>query len=203
MSERKSRAGTPEWIIHFLMQGPTDHLGPSFDQALGPPYRLSKEDEDENKTSIQIRDIPAAFFWSVLFCSLALLENIRPNIRHILGISLLPLLYPTDDIYRLDPTSPYIPTGHSFVFIAGEIRLVTDSHNGRAKTMTSVLVLPPVTSALGHSLRADPRDLGKSSRPCGDSIFALKNCRQVQTGSSRIYSRYYLDLDLPLRNSDS
>ena len=137
------------------------------------------------------------------------MENIRPNIRHILGISLLPLFYPYGRylplfyIYRLDPTSPYIPTGHSFVFIAGEIRLVTDSHNGRAKTMTSVLVFPPVTSALAHSLRADPRDLGKSSRPCGDSIFALKNCRQVQTGSSRIYSRYYLDLDLPLRNSDS
>jgi hypothetical protein len=51
-------------------QGPTDHLGPSFDQVLGPTGCPKKTKQDENKTSIQIRDIPAAFCWSVLFCSL-------------------------------------------------------------------------------------------------------------------------------------
>ena len=53
-----------------------------------------------------------------------LLANIRPNIRHILGISLLPLFYPYGRylalfyIYRLDPTLAYIPHSHSSAFIA-------------------------------------------------------------------------------------
>ena len=53
-----------------------------------------------------------------------MLANIRPNIRHILGISLLPLFYPYGRylalfyIYRLDPTLAYIRHSQSSVFIA-------------------------------------------------------------------------------------
>jgi len=52
------------------------------------------------------------------------LANIRPNIRHILGISLLPLFYPYGRylalfyIYRLDPTLAYITLSHPSVSIA-------------------------------------------------------------------------------------
>ena len=55
------------------------------------------------------------------------LANIRPNIRHILEISLLPLFHPYGRylalfyIYRLDPTPAYIRHSQSSVFIAEEL----------------------------------------------------------------------------------
>ena len=56
-----------------------------------------------------------------------LLATIRPNIRDILGISLLPLFYPYGRylallyIYQLDPTLAYISHSHPSAFIAQEI----------------------------------------------------------------------------------
>ena len=58
-----------------------------------------------------------------------LLANLRPNIRHILGISLLPLFYPYGRylalfyIYRLDPTLAYTRHSHPSVFIARGITI--------------------------------------------------------------------------------
>ena len=56
----------------------------------------------------------------------AVLANIRSNIRHIQGISLLPLFYPYGRylalfyIYGLDPTAPYTSRIQSIVFAAWE-----------------------------------------------------------------------------------
>jgi len=140
---------------------------------------------------------------------LHLLANIRPNILHILGISLLPLFYPYGRylallyIYRLDPTFPrFLPATHPYL-LPGEIWLVTDSHTGRAKTMTYTLVFPSVTSASAHSLRANPRYLGKSSRPCEDPIFVPNTAGKCKLALPGFTLDIILDLDLPLRNSDS
>ena len=70
--------------------------------------------------------------------SLYLLANIRPYIRHILEISLLPLFYPYGRylalfyIYRLDPTLAYIPRIHSIVFAAWE------THSGAVSSTGTV-----------------------------------------------------------------
>ena len=66
-----------------------------------------------------------------------MLANIRPNIRHILGISLLPLFHPYGRylalfyIYRLDLTPAYIRHSQSSVFIARGI--ITDGYHDTAQ----------------------------------------------------------------------
>ena len=76
----------------------------------------------------------------------------RPNIRHILGISLLPLFYPYGRylalfyIYRLDPTLAYIRHSHPSVFIARGI--ITGGGHDTAQPKTA---MPrPVANPFSH-----------------------------------------------------
>ena len=73
-------------------------------------------------SKIFFTDIEGFSKWYSL--SVNVLANIRPNIRHILGISLLPLFHPYGRylalfyIYGLDLTLAYIRHSQSSVFIA-------------------------------------------------------------------------------------
>ena len=92
-----------------------------------------------------------------------MLANIRPNIRHILGISLLPLFYPYGRylalfyLYGQDPTLAYIPHSHPSVFIARGIITGGGHDTAQPRITTPRPIILLVISTLGDSLRADPR----------------------------------------------
>ena len=138
-----------------------------------------------------------------------MLANIRPNILHILGISLLPLFHPYGRylalfyIYRLDPTPAYIRHSQSSVFIARGIitgseqrlRSTQDHHDTTSHIPLShqyVRWQPPSRSQ-------NPRDLGMSSRPCMRFDLRTQDSRQEQTGSSRNHFWYYFRLRLAFK----
>ena len=91
-----------------------------------------------------------------------LLTNIRQNILQILWISRLTLFYPYGQYlalfytYRLDPTL-FIRHNHPSVFIARGDITGGGQWQRSTQAMTPLVIIPPVTSTLGDSLRADPR----------------------------------------------
>ena len=135
-----------------------------------------------------------------------MLANIRPNIRHILGISLLPLFYPYGRylalfyIYRLDPILAYIRHSHSSVFIAQGI--ITGGGHDTAQPRTTPWYDATTHNPFSHqyvrwqppSRSQNPRDLGMSSRPCMRFDLRTQDSRQEQTGSSRNHFWYYFRL---------
>ena len=87
-----------------------------------PPILLLRVDPVCSVASCRLSRVPPAAGEEP-----CLLANILPNIRHILGISLLPLFYPYGRylalfyIYGLDLTLAYTRHSQSSVFIAEEL----------------------------------------------------------------------------------